>query len=145
MATEKVKKSERAWSPKRVFFRLLLPTLVAALLTYVLVWLNKPGELDFQAPNFLISDNITEATMIMTLSPSYFYSRAKFYVAMASPYIASFEKFSLNMSLDGINWSEIHPYTALPEPGNESAYTFLGYVDLGQMNIVIHVRYLIPP
>jgi hypothetical protein len=125
--------------------RLSLSIVIAGIIMFSLYQWDKPQVLDFQGPNFTVSPNITEFTRTITISSCYFRSRARLYVAMSSPFIDSFERFSLNMSLKGGDWSEVHPYTELPSLGDTTKYTLLGYVDLNQLDIVIQGRYLIPP
>jgi len=130
---------------KRVVVCLLLPVLMAGILTYLFALWSNRGIFVFQPPKIVVSPGVTETTVTVTGSPGYFHSTGILYVAISSPYIRSFEGLSFNMSLDGINWSEIHPYSRSPEVTNKSAFTSLGYVDVSQLNIVIHLRYLIPP
>lgn len=131
---------------RRPIARLLCCLALAGILTYLFALWSNQGIYAIPPMTIKASPDITETTLTIAGSPGLFHSVGTVSVALSQPYIRSFEKFSLNMSLDGSRWSEIHPHTELPEFTNKSAFTFLvGYVDLTQLNIVIHVRCLLPP
>jgi len=125
--------------------RVLLSLAGALIIVFILWQLDKPQVLSFQAPNFTISPNTEEFKIRITLSSTYFRSRGRLYATMSSPFVGSFVRFSLNMSLDGVDWLEVPPRIEPPTPDNKTSYTYLGHVDLSQAAVVIQGRYLVPP
>ncbi len=114
---------------------LIISITIAFVVTYYLSqW--KP-ELEYYQKITKLPTNKNEFTITNNISPNYFNSRGKLYVSLWSQYANLFNISKLEMSLDNINWSQIHLITDAPTIGDSSKYEYLGYIDLNQPRITV--------
>jgi len=132
----------KIWVP---IISLVIAVSLASFATYELAQINQQSLLDYNAPAFTTSQNVTEFTLNLYLSPSYFEPRGQLYFAASSPYINYLKEFNMSASLDGENWTEINVSQSPPSTSDRSGYTYLGFVDLTQLKITVYGEYYLPP
>jgi len=131
---------------RRQIIVLIISVSIALIITHLLSELDKPKMLKVSLGSTLnISSDINEYLLPVTITPSYFSSVGKIYVALSSPHSESLKEYRIEMSVDNYSWLEIPLHTVLPDKSEINKFIELGYVNLNEVRTMIYIRSFIPP